>query len=163
MVWKRNWIQQWFSRIPPAGSRKSLVDYPMLRAIVWYQIVDTKKPMIRDFRIPFSMFQEFNTLVNDPYFICSDGHIAGDSFELNVFPNPAMQHVTVHGRLRGSEEVEVSLYSSTGTRLGLHEPAMCAADSFTQFIHTERYHPGVYYLSVRVGARSQLRNIVIVR
>jgi hypothetical protein len=87
-------------------------------------------------------------------------HIKGESFDIDVFPNPAEQYVTLQiiSGVESDTEIDITNYSGVSLYSDrLSSPAL----NFSKRIDTSSWAPGVYH--VRVKAINKVQHSILVK
>jgi hypothetical protein len=75
---------------------------------------------------------------------------------LSVFPNPANKRLTTRFELHQAREVVIEVFDLTG-RLITVETSSLSAGIHTRYFDVDAYHPGVYYLRLNAGDKTQTK------
>lgn len=92
------------------------------------------------------------------------GHVGNTNHkapQVNIFPNPAHENITVQLYLRESGEVQLELYNALAERVAVIDEGYCMAGEHRITINISEEKDGVYLLKTVVGGMTNTQKLII--
>lgn len=81
---------------------------------------------------------------------------------LNVYPNPARDQFTISGYLSSFEKVTIDLKDAQAKLIKTIVNSSFTGN-YTEKISTEYYSPGIYFLHIKIGEKSMVKKLIIMK
>ncbi|MES2761787.1 MAG: PKD domain-containing protein [Bacteroidota bacterium] len=100
---------------------------------------------------------------NDSTNVITGNILTGSSLEkFNIYPNPARDQFTISGYLFSSEKVTIDLRDAQAKLVKQIVNTTFAGD-YAESVSTEYYSPGIYFIHIKIGEKSMVKKLVVMK